>query len=225
MIEKLSAHEMKELILSDNKRVRDQFVRWFEPGIENFAILMTNAFHLLQTIEERVPHEMRSAWTYQFLYIAFNNLFTAFQLLTSGLQVPAGNLMRQYGESLAMALLFSHREINAYERFAQNPSHFPAKTAVDLVNNNRNRQLLGIHQEGWKSFREITKFYNDFSHPSQISIASTHMFENGGRQLGAEVDSEKFDYYEREVSLGISAAMRLIDAIHICDRHLNESAL
>ncbi|MDB4951423.1 MAG: hypothetical protein JWM27_4072 [Gemmatimonadetes bacterium] len=214
MINALSPEEVQALLLSGNEPVREQFLASFGPGLHNFSMLMSRAFRQLQSIEERVPHEMRSAWTYQFLYVAFNNLFTAFHLLFSGLLVPAGNQMRQFAEALAMALLCSHRAIDVFVRLQRDMERFPTHDAIRLVNKARNRSLLGIDAEGWKQFDEITRFYDAFSHSSILAVASTHIFGTGGRQLGGEFDPAKFATYQREVSLCLSGAMRLLVVNH-----------
>jgi hypothetical protein len=223
MIDTLTPEEMRKLLLSGNEEARSQFVKQFEPGVHNFAILMSKAFSQLQTMEDRVPHEMRSAWTYQFLYAAFNCLFSAFHLLCSGLLIPAGNQMRQFGEAVALALLCSHRGINMFERVMKESDRFPAHDALRMVNKGRNRRLLGLDTDGWKSFDELTRFYDEFSHSSIVAVASTSHFATGGRQLGGDYDPAKFDYYNKEVSLSITAAMRLLDTINTTERHLNES--
>lgn len=223
MIDRLSPGELKALVLSDNESTRTQFLKEFESDIDEFSIVMSGAFNRLQSMEARTPAEMRSLRTYQFLYAAFNSLFTAFHLFISGFLVPAGNLMRQYGEAVAMALLCSHRALDVYDRIERDYDKFPIQSALDLVNRGKNRALLSIDQEGWKQFREITKFYNDHSHSSMMTLELTQMVGTLGLSLGGEYDTGKIEIYRKEVSLRVSAAMRLREAIEAAERNLINS--
>lgn len=224
MIDRLSLDEMRSLLLSGNEGVRAVFIEQFEHGLENFSIQMARAFDELQSMEGQVPHDMRAAWTYNFLYVAFNCLFTAFHLLFSGLLIPAGNQMRQFGEAIAMTLHCSHRKIDVFDRLQRDMEKFPTHDAINIVNRKRNRELLDINEAGCKDFEEITKFYNAFSHSSILAVASTHIFDTGGRQLGGEYDPAKFATYNKEVSLSISAAMRLRDAIRAAVKNLQDGS-
>ena len=81
----VSRDEIRQILFADNDHVRNEFVEHFGPGINNFVILMDNAYRAIAGMETQFPNELdRSAWTYNFLFIAFNNLLTSFHLQISG---------------------------------------------------------------------------------------------------------------------------------------------
>jgi hypothetical protein len=219
----VTCEEIRTVLFSGNQRVRDDFNGHFSPGIDNFIILMAKAYARIGEIEAKVPHDDRSAWTWRFLLGAFNNLLTSFHLLISGFLVPAGNLMRHYGEASAMALLCSHRRINTFDVMMKNPDNFPYHKALDLVERKQNTKCLEIDPEGWRTFKEITEFYSNLSHASMFSLGATHVFAEGGVQIGSEFDSAKLREYQKEIGLALSAAMRLYETVLAAEKHLMES--
>ena len=76
----VSRDEIRQILFANNDHVRNEFVEHFGPGINNFVILMDNAYRAIAGRETQVPNEFRSDWTYNFLFIAFNNLLTSFHL-------------------------------------------------------------------------------------------------------------------------------------------------
>ncbi len=71
---------------------------------------------LLKQFTKSVSADQRAAWVEMFLFAAFNSVLTSAHLLLSGFLIPSGNLMRQFGEACAIAMLASHRKINMLER-------------------------------------------------------------------------------------------------------------
>jgi len=110
----LSVEEVRAILFSGNEEIRQNFLQHFGPEINDFASEMVRSYNRLQEMAPRIPFDKRSAWVDEYLFAAFNSLLTSFHLLISGFNIPAGNLMRHYGEATAMALLLSHRKINTY---------------------------------------------------------------------------------------------------------------
>ncbi len=155
MDDTLTNDEVRAIIFSENEEVRQQFVQHFQSEIDKFILSLTRAYRRLQEMQARVPYDKRSAWVDHFLFAAFNSLLTSFHLLISGFSVPAGNLMRHYGEAVAMAFLLSHRQINTFEVLEREPRRYPVHKALDLVKRTRNAKLLGIDGKGWEEFSKI----------------------------------------------------------------------
>jgi hypothetical protein len=219
----LERDQFRAAIVGSNDEARLQFASRFTPGIDNFVSVAYKAYVRIQGMESRVPYELRSAWVYHFLFEALNNLITAFHLQISGLAVPAGNLMRQYAECVAMALLCSHRQINTFEQLQQQQEAFPVHKALDFVSRKRNLQLLSIEPGAWARVIEINAFYSKLSHPTVVATAATQIFAQPGmRALAGSFDEAKLDFYEHEMKLSLSGAMRLMEAVEHTVRILNE---
>jgi len=223
MSDTLSSDDVRAILLSSNEETRKRFVDHFGAEIDTFASKAARSYNRLQEMPSRVAHDKRSAWVDEYLFAAFNSLLTSFQLLISGYNIPAGSLMRHYGEATAMALLLSHRQIDVFD-LLEKQLQFPVHKAVNMVKRKRNAQLLGVNQRGWEKFIEITSFYDEYSHPSVFAAASTHVFSSpGSRQIGGEFDLEKKAAYQKEIRLAISAAERLYETIEVVENHLVNS--
>jgi hypothetical protein len=217
----ISLDEFRNAIVGSYAGVREEFAKHFGPGVTNFVLLAYKAYGRIQTMEERVPYTDRSAWTYQFLYVALNDLVCAFHLQISGFIVPAGNLMRQFAEAVAMGLLCSHESIDVFERVQREGTKFPAHHAVGMVKKTRNRQLLNVDAGGWAKLEEISQFYDSLSHAGVHGASAVQIFGvRGAKALGGAFDPAKLDFYQREMSLSHSAAMRLIEAVIQCENNL-----
>jgi len=223
MGEVLTIEDVRGILFSGNEDTRQKFLQYFGSEIDNFASEIVRAYNRLQEMPPRVPYDKRSAWVDEFLFAAFNSLLTSFHLLISGFSVPSGNLMRHYGEAMAMALLLSHRQINAFD-LLEKDFRFPVHKALNIVKRKRNAELLRVSEQGWEKFIEITSFHDQYSHPSVFAVASTHIFSlPGSHQVGGEFDLEKKDSYQKEIRLAISAAQRLYETIEVAERHLVNS--
>ena len=223
MGEILSVEEVRVILFSGNDETRQKFRQHFGSEIDNFVSEIVRAYNRLQEMPSRVPYDKRSAWVDEYLFTAFNSLLTSFHLLISGFNIPAGNLMRHYGEATAMGLLLSHRQIDTFD-LLEKQLRFPVQKAVNTVKKRRNAQLLGVNQRGWEKFIEITSFYDEYSHPSVFAAASTHVFSSpSSRQIGGEFDLEKKGAYQKELRLAVSEAKRLYETIEVAEHHLVNS--
>lgn len=219
----LSVKQVQVILFSGNEETRQKFLQHFGSEIDNFVSQIVRAYNRLEEMSFRVPYDKRSAWVDEYLFAAFNSLLTSFHLLVSGFNIPAGNLMRHYGEATAMALLLSHRQIDTFD-LLEKQLRFPVQKALSIVKRKRNAQLLGVSQQGWEKFIEITSFYDQYSHPSVFAAASTHVFSSpGSRQIGGEFDLEKTMAYQKEIRLAGSAAKRLFETIEVAEHHLVNS--
>lgn len=219
----LTLDQFREVILGSYEEVRTEFTVRFGPGIENFTLLTHKVYRQIQTMESRVPYEDRSAWTYQFLYVALNHLVSGFHLQISGFLVPSGNLMRQFGEALAMALLCSHRKINVFDRFIKEKEKFPAHKSLEMVRKGQNRKLLQIDRERWDELEAINRFYDHLSHPGLYGSSALEVFSHpSAKSLGGSFDARKVEFYDREIRLSLTAAMLLREVAQRCEDILNE---
>jgi len=198
---------MRTLIISDHAHVRERFLEEFSGEIDEITATLTQAYSAYRRLEDKVRLDDRSAHVQAFAFTALNSLITSTNLLLSGLQLPSGNLMRQYGEASAMALLCSHPSIDVLARMRKDPHSFPYQNAIEIVGRKRNRRLLGLKAPEWKTFGNIGKFYDRFSHASFFAIASQTMFGQPGMLIVlGEFDPEKIEPYRIEMRRRKTAA-------------------
>jgi len=129
---------MRALVLCDGAGVRRQFLAAYDPDIQRCAETFAALYRAFRLVEASSPTTKRSATTEAFLFAATNSLVTSLSLLVTGRIVPAGNLMRHYGEATAMALLCCHKQIPEYERFHSSPERYPIHKAMNRVATKRN---------------------------------------------------------------------------------------
>jgi len=215
---------VREVVLSGSQETRERFLKEYGDEVERFVEAFHGAYQRFKEVETRVENDQRSAWSQMFLYADLNSLVTSTHLLISGFISPSGNLMRQFGESVAMALLLSHRGINTYEVFSKAPKEFSVNKAVGYASKAENAKLLNLNKKGWASFREITAFYDKYSHASALTAASMVMLgTKGGLAFGSEFDEEKKPAYKVELSRRISACASLIGVIEQVEDQLLHS--
>ena len=212
---------IRQVLFGNNDDVRNEFVKRFGPGIDNFVIFMDKASRAIAGMETQVPNE-RAAWTYNFLFIAFNNLLTSFHLQISGMMTPSGNLMRQYGECVVLALLCSRSDLPDFDNLMRLKGNFPVHKALNRLKSPKTRKIVGIGDQDWNQFHELIRFYDKLSHPTFIAAGATVVFESReGRVLGGAFDSAKLQFYEDELRQAHAAARRLISTTELCLRNLN----
>ena len=205
--------QVRSLLLSDHSSTRAQFVASFEPEIVGLSEAVTAALASYRDLDDQVATDLRVATVTAFVFTAINAIVSSSQLLLSGMLIPAGNLMRQFGEATAMALLCSSPKLDYYNRFKASPKTFPVHDAVGFAARKTARRELAIDEAAWLRFADINKFYDRFSHPTQLAIASQFMFSSKGMLIvGGEFDVAKTDQYRIELTRRRSAAETLASA-------------
>ncbi len=218
----LSAEEIRAELLSDHNSVRERFLEHFGAEIEVLAVRLYEAYSRLGEFNRKVRTDHRAAWVQMFLYSALNNVLTAGQLLTVGMLQPAGNLMRAFGELVAMALLISLPETGVFERIEADDK-YSVKNAVDTVSRRKNLERLGIDARDWRRFKRSTNWYAGYSHASLFALASLRNFSQpSALTLGSDFDDAKIDAYRKLLSSYISAADQLPIIIAGAERKILE---
>jgi hypothetical protein len=219
--EEPSEAAMLALITSDAAHVRKDFMDEFGSQLGNMAKALTEAYSSYRHLETTVHLDHRSAYVQGYAFAALNNLITSVNLFLIGLQLPSGNLMRQYSEATAMALLCSHPKIDILARLRSDPHSFPYHKAIDLVSRERNRKLLDLKGPEWKTFGKIAQFYDRSSHASFFAVASQTMFGQKGKLiLLGEFDREKLEPYRVELRRRENAARVLTNLMDYLSERL-----
>jgi len=223
--------EMRDLdhfraaVLDDKTAVRDSFRRHLDSELDQCIRAMHSAYCAFRDLEAELPDNHRNAITEFYLFQAINSLLTSLALMITGRLVPSGNLMRHYGESTAMALLLSHKDIPEFDRYMQAPRTYPVHKAMAAVSRRRYARLLGINAANWQEFVAITGFYDQYSHPSALVLADTTLFSLPGHvSLGGDFDPDKLPQYEIEFKRRTSAADVLRHGVPIIGGHLRAAA-
>lgn len=202
-----SKADVRGLILSNHDSVRAQFVAQFGQEIDLIAANLADVLNGYRELDNSVGKNRRVAMVTAFVYAAANSLLTSSQLLVSGMLIPSGHLMRQHAEAVAMALLCSSPKLDVFERMDKNPKTFPVHESLTMVSRKRSLQALAIDGKPWQEFVNISRFYDDLSHPSVLAVYSQFMFSNRGWLiLGGEFDNGKLKEYGIEMKRRSSAA-------------------
>lgn len=202
--------EIRDLLFRGHGDVRDAFAEAFAEEINECIRAVAEAYSVYRAFEREAPKTKRTAQVQAFVYTALNSLVTSLYLLMSGMLTPAGHLMRQYAEATAMALLCSSPALMTFARFEKEGKRYPIHDALRDVNKKKNRQILDINADGWKTFIEIANFYDQFSHASPLVISAQMMLDRPGMLvLLGDYDTEKSDVYRFEFTRRRSAAVAL----------------
>ncbi len=207
-----SADQVRSLVLSDHSHTRQQFIDHFGAELDSLVASLARAFGAYRDVDDQSGLGTRASYVAAFFFTALNCLVTSSQLFLAGMLIPAGNLMRQYGESVAMALLCSAPQLDVLARLERDPKRFPIHTSLDLVNRRAARRALAVDHDGWERFHGITKWYDNFSHPSLLVLQSQIMFSSEGmNSIGGEFDGAKTEQYRIELVRRRSAADLLVN--------------
>jgi hypothetical protein len=132
------------------------------------------------------------------------------KLLIWGLLVPAGNMMRQVLEIISMAFLASKPRLGFLDRYAS--GRYSTDGAVrDVIKNHKN---LNLEHDALRILREARDFYNKFSHPTLLTVATFIELGGGTTYFGASSDPGKQEAYDKEISTRVQVAGLLENMIH-----------
>lgn len=210
--------DVRQVVFADNSATRKRFWSNFSKEIRSTMSLLALAQNDFRRLEQVTAVEHRPATVLLFVHGAFNNVVTSLHLLVSGFPVPAGNMMRHYSESLAMAMLCAVEKCGIYERYRSKDAPFRAHKAVSTATQGKMakclEEALGVDPTMWKRYAQLMKFFDGHSHASDLTMSYGLMFGGeGGLVLGAEFDPKKRMQYKAELSARKQAAHILRDVI------------
>lgn len=210
------AVDFEGIVLECDEVTRSQFREAFPSDVSAIIEGLAAAYAAIREFEANVEKDVRAAWVDVFLFNALDCIASSSKLFLMGLVIPAGNLMRQYGEACAMAMLSSHDGLQVLQRL-ESAEGYPTHTAIHYVSKKKVRGKLKIDTNGWDEFAAITRWYDRFSHASSMSVASiVSLSESGFYVLGGGFDAAKADTYRKELRLRGSACDVLKDlAAHV----------
>jgi hypothetical protein len=202
--EEIRSKFMTELT-ADDPKIRASYLKHFGAEVEEFSDAMTSAFMNWRSLDVNSEKDNRHAYVSAIVYTAISLHIQSLKAFLSGLSVPAGNLMRQTLETIALALLCSGKDLGVLDRFmAQKYS-----TNYAIGNVIRKVERLGLEKEGVEALREGQKFYHNYSHPTHLTMAAAVKFSDkgiAGLYVGAAFDERKLEVYRKEVAGRLSLA-------------------
>lgn len=201
---------LRRVVFDGEPDVVDQFVSRFRTELEEFVRVTSGCLPFLEEVARRGERTERRAWVYQYLYMAVNSAVGAARLTVEGFPVPAGNLLRQLTESVAVALLFSCPGLSDFRRFIGDPEKYPFHKAIHRVRGKKIRKKLDVNVEGWEHLMGVSSRLDDFSHPSALGAATISALDGSGtRDLGGNFDPAKEEFYQGRLQLCASAVERI----------------
>ena len=216
-----TADDFMTLVWREPADVKEKFRETCAEDIRECIEAIVEVHARLHEFEMHAPKDDRTATVQLFLYAAHNCIITSLHLLISGLAVPAGNLMRQYGEAVAMALLCSTPRSVAFARYKGDRQRYPFHDSLLDVNKKKVRQALGIKAKHWQSFMKLTKAFDEYSHISFMTLAHQLMLDEPGMlTMIGEYDPAKLTGYKAEFTRRKTGALVLEDLIRLLQGRL-----
>lgn len=189
-------------ITTSDPDVIHSYIDRYSTQANQFSELMARTMIDWYKLEEGVNKHDKVAFVANAAYCAIMLHVQSMKLFLSGHIVAAGNLSRQTVESIAMALLFSGKTLNALDRFIDDK--YSTKNAVKDLQ--KHQKALGIRQDAITKLAEAEKFYNNLSHLSKITIAVATSFSQNALYVGASFDEAKINGYNTEIKNRLSLA-------------------
>ena len=217
----LKPSDVRALVFNTNAEPQAWFAKTFAGEIKRAIATLTVTFNEYRALGARVFEGEREATVMLFIHAAVNSLITSLHLFVSGLPIPAGQLMRHFAESIAMAMLCADTSLNVYEKYALNRRDFAVHKSLDMILRKdvakSLAQSLRLDNEGYQKFAKVMRFYDNHSHASALTLAFSMMFSaDGGLIVGSQVDPTKRDQYRNELkrySLGARLVRDLIASL------------
>lgn len=203
-MEDKSKSDFEKLILKNNKKILKKFKKNFNKEIKIFAESIHETYNLYKLIDEQSRNNKQKVYIAAYLFNAINNLISSFNLLISGYLIPAGNLMRHFTESCAIAISSSDKDF--LERVKDENNKLLAQEAWNYINEHKKK--LNINNNGWKGFSNLRKQYHSHSHASWLTIKSSFVLARYGEGIvsaGPNFDLGKLEIYRTEIHKRINA--------------------
>lgn len=193
-----------------------KFESKFKPEIDEFISNMQNAHKEFVFLDKNTNGNEDKAYFSSLIFWSFSALLHSLKILCHGYQIPSGNLMRQCIEAIAFCIYATDKSNKSIEKFKN--GKISTNKSVEKLNNRKIQSKLGINKEAVSTMINAKKFYDNFSHPSKMTIASTISFETQDVYVGASYDVQKEYLYEKEFNFRVSLSRDLPEII----KHINE---
>ena len=214
LINPTKPEEIVKELFSDNSLIINEFAKYFSKEILEFSELFSTGYKKYLELDRllKKTENIQKAYTQGFAYLIYDNLLTSVKLLILGHQAPSGNAMRQAIESVAMAILCSSKDeieipngkkgtkhINFYEKLRDNKQEAKSNKSIGYLELNCNK--LSVNKDAVDILKKSRSFFHNYSHPSQLSLATTMSFETPERMfICGGFDIGKMKEYKKELT-------------------------
>src|SRR5437879_2379550 len=183
----LPAEAVRDLLFASNAQVQARFRSEFPAEIERAIKGVTAAHRALELFRHRLKSSIQIATVDLFFHSAVNSVLSSLHHLVSGYPIAAGNLMRHYTESVAMALLCLEPSLGVLDAWNRNRKQFPVQDAPTKLKKGKVRAALKARLEfdpaAWETVLEIAKLYDQLSHASALSLGHQLMLHTDNTMI------------------------------------------
>ena len=224
-----STEVMKELF-DDDKWVKDKFAEHVSEDLLALSERIAAVFAIYPRLNDaaNAAATEQAAFVAGFIFGVVDDILVSTKLLLTGKLMPAGNVMRQAIEGVALALLCSSKDlmivqgkngrnvqVRYWERVKQGDRLVESHKAVAQLALNRN--ALGVTEDSVTRLKLAKRHYSQFSHPGLVGIASrVSLGIEGQVYAGGNFDPEKVEAYKVEIRerIGLCSILpNLIDGL------------
>ncbi len=189
-------------ILSDDAEVRSEYIKHFKVPAEAFAQFMADAVTAWRSLDREIGKNENLAYVSALVYTAITLHVQSMKVFFAGQPVAAGNLFRQVVESIALALLCSHKDLSILQRFIEDK--FSTNKAIRILRAQAER--IGVNEAAVKALEDAQDFYHVYSHPTRLTIANAISASEGALYVGASFDHGKLQAYVKEINGRVNLA-------------------
>jgi hypothetical protein len=188
-------------IMAADKEAQKSFLERYAREADRFADLMAVATLAWQEFAASAKHD-KAGFVAHIAYCAVSLHIQSTKLLLLGHIVAAGNLSRQVVEAIATALLCSGKGLPVLDSFVED--RYSTSHAVQHLR--KNREALGLREDGMKALADAEEFYHLYSHLTKMTVASLSPMNREGVYVGAAFDEAKIDSYDKEIEMRLGLA-------------------
>lgn len=212
---------VRRVLMNDAPTIRTQFAAVIGPHLEEFIPALAAAFHASGTFDSYAKGDSDRELVASMIFSAVNGHLIAMRLFLDGFLVHSGNAQRQVLESIALAILCSKPEKQFLKRFL-NDEYSSTKAIRDVI---RNASDFGASKKSIRAIKKGRDFYDDFSHPSKMTIVLySFLSEPDKTYIGGMYDEAKLKQYRIEATSRVQIAKILPDFVAGVRRNLEESS-
>ena len=211
---------VRNAVFDSNATVQERFRTEFPAEIERAVVGITAAHRALDLFRFRLQGSNQMATIDLFFHTAVNSVLCSVHHLVSGYPIAAGNMMRHYTESVAMALLCLDSSTGVLDAFSRDRKNYPVHDAPTKLRKKSVRRVLeaklAFDADAWETVLEIAEIYSQLSHASGLSLGYQLMVDTDDMMIiGSEYDPAKTEPYRADLVRRASAAESLTHLIGV----------
>lgn len=211
---------VRDHLFASNALVQHRFRAEFPAEIERAVAGVAAAHRALDLFRHRLQGSNQTATLELFFHSAVNSVLCSLHHLVSGYPIAAGNLMRHYTESVAMALLCLEPSLGVLDQYTRSRKTFPVHDAPTKLRKGKVRSALKAKLQfdaaAWETVLEIARLYDQLSHASALSLGHQLMLDTDDMMIiGGEYDPAKREPYRSDLIRRASAAESLAHLIEV----------